>query len=455
MSGRSKLAGVCVGIALGAAALLYAHSTGPDPRHTGAPGDTTCADSKCHDSGKVNTGGGNVAVNFPNGLSYTPGVQQTFTIVITDPAEHIYGFQMTARPESDLKNGQAGDFTAGGQQIVICDDTTLKGPKGCSASDPVQFIEHSSPYNTNTIQVLWTPPASNIGNVHIYIAANAAFSSNGTTPNPRDHIYTAEYVLTPASPACTDTTPALTKVQSAGGFNASAGLASGTWLEIYGTNLTCADARLWSGSDFNGVNAPTSLNKVSVTVGGLPAFVDYISSVQVNVQTPDDANTGDGFQIVLQNGAGASNALTMRKNSIAPALLAPAPFNIQGRQYVVAQHLDQTYVGKNGLISGLTFTPAKPGETITIYGIGFGPVNPSVAAGTITPSTPQNSLATKPTFRFGQTPATVTYYGLTPGLVGLYQFNLTVPNISSGDVPLVVQAGSVMLNQELYITVTQ
>ncbi|HLG99882.1 MAG TPA: choice-of-anchor V domain-containing protein [Bryobacteraceae bacterium] len=455
MKFRSKLIGLGAGIVFVGAALIYAHSAGPDPRHTGAPGDTTCADSTCHDGagvGAVNVGGGSVVVNFANGQTYTPGGgPQTFTVVITDPAEHIFGFQMTARPESNLANGQAGDFMPSGQQIVICDDTTLKGPNGCSASDPVQFIEHDMPYTSGTIQVEWTPPSSNIGNVHIYVAANAAFASNGTTPNPRDHIYTAEYVLTPQAADCVDATPSISLVQSAGGFNPKAGLASGTWLEIYGTNLTCTQPRGWAGSDFKGNNAPTSLNNVSVTVDGIPAYVDYISPGQVNVQAPDDPNTGAGIAVVLANSSGTSNTFSMQKNAIAPALLSPSPFNTQGHQWVVAQHADQTYVGKTGLISGLSFSPAKPGETIVIYGIGFGPVSPAIAAGTI--AKVSNHLATTPTFRFGQTAAKLQYYGLAPNFVGLYQFNATVPNVSAGDMPLNVDVGGVPLNQTLYITV--
>ncbi|MBZ5608831.1 MAG: IPT/TIG domain-containing protein [Acidobacteriia bacterium] len=432
-----------------ATALIYAHAAGPDPRHTGAPGDTTCADADCHVGTPLNGGGGSVVVNFQNGLTYIPGERQTFTIVITDPKARVYGFQMTARLESDPVNGQAGDFTAGFQQLVICDNSTYKKPSGCPAKYPVEFIEHSEPFASNTIYVSWTAPSSDVGNVHIYVAANAA---NGNTTETGDHIYTADYVLNPVAP-CTDVTPSISAVQSAGGFNSTAGLASGTWLEIYGSDLTCTSGRQWSGGDFNGSNAPTSLNNVQVTVDGIPAYVDYVSSTQVNVQAPDDPNTGAGIQIVLTNAAGSSNALNMDKNSIAPALLAPSSFNTQGHQWVVALHEDQTFVGKADLIGGLPFTPAKPGETITIYGIGFGPVDPATPAGVITPL--QNSLQNAATFRFGHTAATLSYAGLAPGYVGLYQFNIVVPNVSSGDMPLNVDVGGASLNQPLYITVSQ
>jgi uncharacterized protein (TIGR03437 family) len=440
--------------------VLLAYYSGPDARYTTAPGDnptgTACISSGCH-VGTLNSGGGGVTVSFPNGLTYTPGVQQTLQITITDSAARYFGFEMTARLASNLANGQAGDFTAGSGQAVLCagafpDPGVDKGISGCPTGHPVEFIEHSGqPFSTGNIKVLWTPPATNVGNVQIYIAANAAPSTNESTPNPNDHIYTNSFILTPQAPACTDATPAISTVQSAGAFNANAGLASGTWLEIYGTNLTCTQARQWAGSDFSGSNAPTSLNNVIVTVDGIPAFMDYVSSTQVNVQAPDDPNTGAGIQVVLTNGAGPSNAVSMQKNAIAPALLAPSSFDVQGHQWVVAQHTNGTYVGKPNLINGVTFSPAQAGETILIYGIGFGPVTPAIPAGTIAPS--QNSLQFTPTFIFGQTQATLQYDGLAPGFVGLYQFNIKVPNVGAADVPLNVSVGGTTLGQSLYITV--
>jgi uncharacterized protein (TIGR03437 family) len=448
MTSTNRLVGTIAGVAL-SAVLIFAYATGPDPRHTGAPGDDplACATSGCHTGTALNGGGGNVVVNFQNGQTYTPGAQQTFTIVVTDSRARVYGFQMTARLESNLSNGQAGDFTAGTQQIVLCDNGSQKVSRGCPSNAPVEFIEHNSPFHTNTISVQWTAPSTNVGNIHIYVAANAA---NGDGNNTGDHIYTANYTLTP--PVIMSNPPTISAVVSASGFNSNAGLASGTWLEIYGTNLSTT-SRGWATSDFNGSNAPTSLDGVSVTVDGIPAYVDYVSPGQINVQAPDDPNTGAGIQVVVTNSAGQSNGFSMQKNIIAPAVLAPSSFNTQGHQWIVALHSDQSYVGKTGLISGLTFRPAKVGETIVIYGIGFGPVTPNAPAGVI--ATQATSLQTQPHFRFGQTPATLVYSGLAPNFVGLYQFNVTVPNVGAGDMQLNIDVGGVTLNQNCYITVTQ
>ena len=103
-----------------------------------------------------------------------------------------------------------------------------------------------------------------------------------------------------------------------------------------------------------------------------------------------------------------------------------------------------------GAVSGLTTRPASAGDVITLYGIGFGPVSPSIAAGNI--ATQSNALTNKLTVQIGSVPATVQYAGLAPGFVGLYQFNVTVPALSPGDWPLVIQLNGTQLSQALYLT---
>jgi len=56
--------------------------------------------------------------------------------------------------------------------------------------------------------------------------------------------------------------------------------------------------------------------------------------------------------------------------AISPGVLAPASFSVSGKQYLVAILPDGAYVGNPNLVAGLTFRPAKPGDIITVYGIG-------------------------------------------------------------------------------------
>ena len=74
-------------------------------------------------------------------------------------------------------------------------------------------------------------------------------------------------------------------------FLGKTGFSSNTYLEIHGTNLA-QTSRTWAGGDFNGANAPTTLDGVSVTVNGKPAFIYYVSPEQININTPDDTTVG-------------------------------------------------------------------------------------------------------------------------------------------------------------------
>src|SRR5579863_4456994 len=123
--------------------------------------------------------------------------------------------------------------------------------------------------------------------------------------------------------------------------------------------------------------------------------------------------------VTVTNCAGTSASVSLQKAALAPGVLAPASFNIGGKQYLVALYQDGvTYVGNVGLIAGVPFRPAKPGDVITIYGIGFGPVTPASAPGVIVSQT--NAIAGL-VVSFGTTAATTSYAGLAPSNIGLYQ----------------------------------
>ena len=144
---------------------------------------------------------------------------------------------------------------------------------------------------------------------------------------------------------------------SAGAFGGFPSAAPGSWVEIYGSNLS-ATARGWAGSDFNGVNAPTALDGVRVMVGGQAAFVDYVSAGQVNAQLPSNVGTGPQ-QMTVSNANGTSAAYTLMVNALQPGLLAPESFKIGGRQYVVAQFADGTFVLPPNSIAGLATRQAR------------------------------------------------------------------------------------------------
>jgi uncharacterized protein (TIGR03437 family) len=241
-------------------------------------------------------------------------------------------------------------------------------------------------------------------------------------------------------------------VVSASAFGTLPGIAPGSWIEIYGTNLA-VDTRGWGTADFSGVNAPTSLDGTKVTIGGQTGYVAYISAGQVDVQVPSNAPLGSQ-PVVVTTAYGTSAGSNITVNATQPGILAPASFKVGGNQYAAALFQDgATYVAPPGAIPGVTSRQAKPGEIITIYGVGFGPVTPNIPAGQTVQQS--NTVASPVAFLFGGTAATSNYSGLAPQAVGLYQFNVVVPNVANSDlVPLTFTlGGSAVTTQTLYTAV--
>jgi len=250
------------------------------------------------------------------------------------------------------------------------------------------------------------------------------------------------------SPICSLPSGGVVSASAFGGFSA---ISPGSWIEIYGGNLSL-DTRGWAGSDFNGNNAPTSLDGTTVTIDGQSAFVDYISPGQVNAQVPSNITTGSQ-QVVVATALGVSAPYSITVNPTQPGLLAPADFKVNGAQYLAALLSDGvTYVLPTGAISGVPSQPAHPGDTIILYGVGFGTVTPEIPAGEIVQQS--NTLSNKLQILLGGKSATLSYAGLAPGYVGLYQFNVVVPDVAVSDmVSVTFNLGGVPSTQSLYTAI--
>jgi uncharacterized protein (TIGR03437 family) len=232
-----------------------------------------------------------------------------------------------------------------------------------------------------------------------------------------------------------DATPVIRTIISAGAYGGFSALAPSTWMEIYGTNLANVVSQTWASSDFNGNAAPTALAATTVTIGGQAAFIDYVSPNQVNAQVPSTITPGPQ-RVVVTTPGGTSAAFTITVNATEPGLLAPAVFDLPAGQYVVALFPDNTtFVLPPSVAAGVPTRRARPGDTIIFYGVGFGPVTPNIPAGQIVSQS--NQLSGGVQVLFNGTPGTVSFAGLTGGYLGLYQFNVVVPNVAAGDsVPL-------------------
>ncbi len=462
----SKLPLAKLTLAFAIPALLLAHKAGPDPAVNGDPSSNalSCSQANCHVGTALNGGGGSIAVkSSTGGTTYTPGVKQTFTLTITDTASttKLYGFQASIRVQGT--NVQAGNFTAvsGSNTFVQCSDGRTRTAATCPTSVPIEYIQHGPNPTTNRTGIFtfdWTAPATAVGPVILYFAGNAA---NGDLDNTGDHIYNGRLTLTAATAT---PKPVIGAAISAGAFGAFTTFTGGSWIEIYGSNLA-ATTRQWAGADFNGNQAPISLDNVSVTVNGRPAYVwvlvhDATNGDQLNVQVPTDGAISGNAQIVVTLNGQSSDPFTIIENAtFAGGLLAPGAFKIGSTHFIagVFPDLDANrqpiFALAPGAIAGISARLAKPGDLVTFYGVGFGETQNRVQAGTIAPA--NEKLLNSMTWQIGSSNATVQFGGLAPGSVGLYQFNVVIPAVVPGLYKITVRVGGSAVVQDLTLQIGQ
>ena len=212
------------------------------------------------------------------------------------------------------------------------------------------------------------------------------------------------------------------------------GIVSNSWATIKGANLaTVTDS--WANSIVNG-KLPTTLDGVSVTMGGKPAYVEYLNPTQINLLAPDVA-PGPTL-VTVTNAVGTSATFSVTVGQYGPAF-----FGWPNNQ-VVATRQDFSYAAQAGTFAGVTTVPAKPGDTIILWGTGFGPTTPAAPGGVETPSDKTYSTSTLPTVTVDNVSATVYGAALAPGFVGLYQVAIQVPaSLADGNWPVVASVGGV------------
>ena len=221
-----------------------------------------------------------------------------------------------------------------------------------------------------------------------------------------------------------------------------ANIAPNTFISIFGANLSPV-TRNWTNSDFSGTSLPKSLSGVSVTVNGKAAYVYYVSPKQIDVLTPVDTATGPVNVIVTSNGLTSATASTTMQ------AVSPAFFLLKDNKSIAAVHENGAVIGATTLYANLS-TPAKAGETISLFGTGWGATTPAFTDGAIV-AAPVPCAGT-PAVSFGGASATVAYCGLISS--GVYQLNVVVPaTATTGDNVVTITMGGVTSATNAVITV--
>jgi uncharacterized protein (TIGR03437 family) len=258
----------------------------------------------------------------------------------------------------------------------------------------------------------------------------AASGSSFQTTRTNDYAVFLQHLdFSPSGPATP--APAVTAVVNGASFGAGA-VAPGSLVTILGTNLASA-------TDQFGSVPPTTLAGASVSINGQNIPLFYASPTQINAQVPFETPLGAAtLKVTVAGASSAAVPVTIGESG-------PGVFLVGTNRAAVTNADGQVNTSAN---------PTKPGDAITVYFTGVGPLDNPVPTGEPAPLTGPLSRATLPvTVTIGGQTADILFVGLTPGSISLAQANVLVPNLPGGEWAVVIKAGSATSNGPL-ISVT-
>jgi uncharacterized protein (TIGR03437 family) len=217
-------------------------------------------------------------------------------------------------------------------------------------------------------------------------------------------------------------------IVNAATFQVGQGQAPGSYVSIFGTALSDAVAGVST------LSLPVSLASASVSFDGgglsLPGHLSVVTPGQINVQIPWEFQGQSSVQMkvaLLPYGYIWSALYTVPLATYSPGIFAVTD-------------------GASGAViwtpSSPTSGQAKRGGSIVIWANGLGPVDAPQSSGEPASASPLAHTNTMPTVTLGGGPTGFYFSGLTPGSVGLYQVNVSIPaDAPTGTQPLKLSIG--------------
>jgi len=216
-------------------------------------------------------------------------------------------------------------------------------------------------------------------------------------------------------------------------FTSGQAVAPGSIVSIFGTGL--ADFSDYAFSlplpfGLDGVAFSFDVPSANISV---PARFFYISPDQLNVQVPWELAGQSSVTVKVIVNYTYSAEYTLPLATYSPGFFVN---EVNGQPIIAALDATNKPAGAGN--------PIARGAAVALFLNGLGPVNHEPASGSPGPSDQSATTASTPVITIGGQQAAVTYSGLAPGFVGVYQVNATVPqSIGSGTQAVTCSIGGV------------
>jgi uncharacterized protein (TIGR03437 family) len=205
----------------------------------------------------------------------------------------------------------------------------------------------------------------------------------------------------------------------------SENIAPGSLISIFGSQLSptaesIADPAL-----------ADALGEACLSINGSLSPVVFSSSNQISAQVP--WNAGGVASLVLRTSGGASDIFRVRIIPNAPGIFRSGTAGPDTGIATIVR------AANNELVT--VSNPVRRGDDLIIYATGLGRTNPEVPVGSPAPFEPLAQTLDTPKITLGGIALPVSFSGLTPGLVGVYQVNVLIPrSVPTGfDIPLRIE----------------
>jgi len=215
-------------------------------------------------------------------------------------------------------------------------------------------------------------------------------------------------------------------------------VALASWVSLFGENLAESTA------PSAGIPYTSELKGTEVRLGDLPLPLHYVSSRQINALIPHALYPNTLHHLLVRRGDTLSVPVQITVAETQPGIYS---MNQQGTgQGAIVIAGTSSVAGPPGAWPGSR--PVRRGEYLSIYCAGVGVVTNPPGDGAPALTSPLSTTLAQPVVLIGGAAAEVTFSGLAPGFVGVYQINVkTAGESPAGNaVPLVVRIGETVSN---------